>query len=70
MVCHGVWDGAQVAQRLKGAIASKIHGYEDLLSQLVAEACIDVLPQNPVNFNVDNVRVVKIEGAPSLQREG
>lgn len=52
----------QVATRLKSAIASKIYGYEDALSELVAEACIDVLPKNPVNFNVDNVRVVKIPG--------
>jgi hypothetical protein len=27
-----------------------------------AEACIDVVPKNPHNFNVDNVRVVKING--------
>ena len=53
---------AQVATRLKGAIASKISGYEDMLSKLVAEACVDVCPKNPVNFNVDNVRVVKIPG--------
>lgn len=52
-----------VAQRLKGAICSKIHGYEEVIANLVAEACIDVLPQNPVNFNVDNVRVVKIPGS-------
>lgn len=51
-----------VATRLKGAICSKIYGYEDLLSGIVAEACIDVLPKNPHNFNVDNVRVVKIPG--------
>lgn len=35
----------QVARRLKGAISSKINGYEDLLSGLVAESCIDVLPK-------------------------
>ena len=26
------------------------------------QACIDVVPKNPANFNVDNVRVVKIPG--------
>ena len=26
------------------------------------QACIDVVPKNPANFNVDNVRVVKILG--------
>lgn len=53
----------KVAARLKGTIASKIYGYEELLSQLVSEACIDVCPKNPANFNVDNVRIVKLLGA-------
>lgn len=35
---------------------------EDILASLVAEAVLAVLPKNPVNFNVDNVRVVKIMG--------
>ena len=29
----------------------------------MAEACVDVCPKNPINFNVDNVRVVKIPGS-------
>lgn len=52
----------QVALRLRGAISSKQLGYEDLLAPLIAEACIDVVPANTHNFNVDNVRVVKIMG--------
>lgn len=52
----------QVALRLRGAISSKQLGYEDLLAPLIAEACIDVVPSNPHNFNVDNVRIVKIMG--------
>jgi len=47
---------------LKPAIASKQYGSEDTLSSLVAEAALIVMPLNPVNFNVDNVRVVKILG--------
>ncbi|KAG2118227.1 chaperonin Cpn60/TCP-1 family [Suillus discolor] len=47
---------------LKPAIASKQYGYEDTLSSLVAEAALVVMPKNPKNFNVDNVRVVKIMG--------
>ncbi|KAI0821230.1 T-complex protein 1 [Irpex lacteus] len=47
---------------LKPAIASKQYGYEDTLSSLVAEAALAVMPPNPKNFNVDNVRVVKIMG--------
>lgn len=53
----------QVTKRIKGAVSSKINGMEDILAPLVAEACIDVCPKNPLNFNVDNVRVVKIPGA-------
>ncbi|GAB4819631.1 hypothetical protein N2152v2_006677, partial [Parachlorella kessleri] len=52
----------QVAERIKGSISSKLHGYEGLLAPLVAEACIGVLPANAANFNVDNVRVAKISG--------
>lgn len=55
--CH-----CQVAERIKGSVSSKLHGYESLLAPLIAEACIDVVPTNPANFNVDNVRVVKISG--------
>ncbi|EKM53663.1 uncharacterized protein PHACADRAFT_260138 [Phanerochaete carnosa HHB-10118-sp] len=53
---------AELAIALKPAIASKQYGYEDTLSSLVAEAALAVMPPNPKNFNVDNVRVVKIMG--------
>lgn len=43
-------------------IASKQSGSEDILSQLIAQAVLAVLPKNPANFNVDNIRVVKIMG--------
>lgn len=51
-----------LATALKPAIASKQYGFEDTLSALVAEAALAVMPANPKNFNVDNVRVVKILG--------
>lgn len=47
---------------LKPAIASKQYGSEDILASLVAEAALSIMPSNPINFNVDNVRVVKIMG--------
>ena len=53
---------ASLATALKPAIASKQYGYEDQLASLVAEASLAVMPPNPKNFNVDNVRVVKIMG--------
>ena len=53
---------SSLSSALKPAIASKQYGYEDTLSALVAEAALAVMPANPKNFNVDNVRVVKIMG--------
>jgi T-complex protein 1 subunit theta len=53
---------AELCKALRTVVASKQSGTEDLLASLVAEAVLAVLPKNPVNFNVDNVRVVKIMG--------
>uniref|UniRef100_A0A2N9EFB2 CCT-theta n=1 Tax=Fagus sylvatica TaxID=28930 RepID=A0A2N9EFB2_FAGSY len=52
----------QVLLRIKAAVASKQFGQEDTLCSLVADACIQVCPNNPTNFNVDNVRVAKLLG--------
>lgn len=57
-----VRDHAAVTERIKGSVSSKQFGYESLLSPLISEACIAVVPKNPNNFNVDNVRVVKVPG--------
>ncbi|GAM88887.1 hypothetical protein ANO11243_069210 [Dothideomycetidae sp. 11243] len=51
-----------LARALRSVIGAKQAGHEDQLSELVAEAVLAVLPKNPSNFNVDNVRVVKIMG--------
>ncbi|KIV89823.1 T-complex protein 1, theta subunit [Exophiala mesophila] len=51
-----------LSKALRTVVASKQSGQEDVLAQLIAEAVLVVLPKNPVNFNVDNVRVVKIMG--------
>ncbi|KAL4607072.1 hypothetical protein ACB092_09G148500 [Castanea dentata] len=52
----------QVLSRIRAAVASKQFGQEDTLCSLVADACIQVCPKNPANFNVDNVRVAKLLG--------
>ncbi|KAL2577325.1 hypothetical protein AAZV13_16G125700 [Glycine max] len=57
-----VRDKEQVVSRMKAAVASKQFGQEDTLCSLVADACIQVCPKNPANFNVDNVRVAKLLG--------
>lgn len=52
----------QVKRGLKSAIMSKQYGNEDLLTSLISEACVSILPEQ-TTFNVDNVRVCKILGA-------
>ncbi|XP_047338127.1 T-complex protein 1 subunit theta-like [Impatiens glandulifera] len=52
----------EVIRRMKAAVASKQYGQEDVLCSLIADACIQVCPQNPANFIVDNVRVAKLLG--------
>ncbi|ROV88245.1 hypothetical protein VSDG_09035 [Cytospora chrysosperma] len=52
----------ELAKAIRTVVASKQNGNEDFLAGLVAEAVLAVLPKNPVNFNVDNIRVVKIMG--------
>lgn len=57
-----VRDKGEVVSRMKAAVASKQFGQEDTICSLVADACIQVCPKNPANFNVDNVRVAKLLG--------
>lgn len=69
MVCKTADDclrKEQVVDAIRTSIASKQYGYEDFLADLVAEACINVSPSNVRSFNVDNVRVVKLDGESIL----
>ena len=52
----------QLSKAVRTVVASKQNGSEDFLADLVSEAVLGVLPKNPANFNVDNIRVVKIMG--------
>lgn len=52
----------ELTKAIRTVIGSKQFGNEDILAPLVAEAILMVLPKNPANFNVDNIRVVKIMG--------
>ncbi|KDD73101.1 TCP-1/cpn60 chaperonin, partial [Helicosporidium sp. ATCC 50920] len=58
-------DPAQAARRLLGPLASKQYGQEATLAALVADACIRASPPkgSSADFNVDNVRVLKVPGA-------
>ncbi|KAI0535638.1 T-complex protein 1 subunit theta [Xylaria digitata] len=55
-------DQEELSKAIRTVVASKQNGNEEILADLVAEAVLAVMPKNPVNFNVDNVRVVKIMG--------
>jgi T-complex protein 1 subunit theta len=52
----------QVLNALRTCIGSKITGYDEIFADLCAKACTNACPADPRNFNVDNVRVVKLEG--------
>ncbi|ROT85674.1 T-complex protein 1 subunit theta [Penaeus vannamei] len=55
-------DLVTVTKALRSAIMSKQYGHEDFLANLVAKACISILPEK-TTFNVDNVRICKIIGS-------
>ncbi|XP_022687930.1 T-complex protein 1 subunit theta-like [Varroa jacobsoni] len=57
---------AEVKKAIRAAIMSKQLGHEDFLVDLVAKACISILPEETA-FNVDNVRVCKILGSGITQ---
>ncbi|GAA5803258.1 T-complex protein 1 theta subunit [Helicostylum pulchrum] len=56
-------DKKELLKIIKAPISSKQYGYEDLLSELVVEAALNIMPKNPKDFNVDNIRVVKVMGS-------
>jgi T-complex protein 1 subunit theta len=65
LVCDKVEDirsQEELSKAIRTVVAAKQSGSEDFLADLVAEGVLAVLPKNPVNFNVDNIRVVKIMG--------
>jgi T-complex protein 1 subunit theta len=57
----------ELSKAIRTVVASKQSGSEDFLANMVAEAVLAVLPKNPNNFNVDNIRVVKIMGGSMEQ---
>lgn len=52
----------ELSKAIRTVVAAKQSGSEDKLADMVAEAVLAVLPKVASNFNVDNVRVVKIMG--------
>ena len=56
-------DLEQVRKYLKSSIMSKQFEHYDLIADLVAKACVQIVPKNQSNFNVDNIRICKILGS-------
>lgn len=64
LVCYEIDDVRnieKVKEGLKASIMSKQFGSEDFLSNLIAKACVAIMPEE-TTFNVDNIRVCKILG--------
>jgi len=66
LVCPTNFDLRKIedlAQACRTAIASKCFGLEEFISTTVAEACKIAMPKNPLEFQVDNIRTIKILGS-------
>lgn len=65
LICHEIKDVKnleQAARGIKTSVMSKQYGNEDFLSDLIAKACMSILPEQ-TTFNVDNIRVCKVLGS-------
>jgi T-complex protein 1 subunit theta len=60
--CPNVRDVAEIRKSVKTAMSSKQFGSEDLLADLVAQACTKVMPPHQSKFDTDSVRVTKVHG--------
>jgi T-complex protein 1 subunit theta len=57
-------DPIQLKEAVKSVLATKQYGYEDLLTELVCNACLTTMSptaQNP-KLNMDSVRISKLRG--------
>lgn len=65
LVCFTIDDFKNVdlvRKGLRAAVMSKQYGNEDFITDLIAKACVSILPDKST-FNVDNIRVCKILGS-------
>lgn len=58
-----VRDLDSVSKALFASISAKVPNHSKFLSNLVSKACINSTPDNPKNFDIDNIRVVHILGS-------
>lgn len=68
LCCHTVPDVKNregIIPIIRTSVASKQDGYEDFLAEIIADACVSIMPTKRT-FNVDHVRTCKILGAGVL----
>ena len=53
----------QISKALLAPMSAKVPNYSEFMAKLVAKACINSTPDNPRNFDIDNIRVVHILGS-------
>lgn len=61
---ENIRDPVQLKEAVKSVLATKQYGYEDLLTELVCNACLTTMSptaQNP-KLNMDSVRISKLRG--------
>lgn len=61
---QNIRDPAELKLAIKSVIGTKQYGYEDLLSELVVNACLITLPPSGKSpkLNMDSVRIAKLRG--------
>ncbi|ORZ29769.1 chaperonin Cpn60/TCP-1 family [Catenaria anguillulae PL171] len=47
---------------VRPVIMAKQYGFEDVITPLIVDAALNIMPSNPKDFSVDSVRVVKVLG--------
>ncbi|KRX19305.1 T-complex protein 1 subunit theta, partial [Trichinella nelsoni] len=60
---HSIRDDEAVKAVVRSSIATKVYGQEDMLSDLVVQACTLALSADYSMYNVDNIRICKILGS-------
>ncbi|CAK7895929.1 T-complex protein 1 subunit theta [[Candida] anglica] len=61
---RSVTEPSELLKAIKPVVGAKQYGFEDLISRLVIEAVSSVMnPKQPMAFNIDSVRVVKVMGS-------
>ena len=62
-------DHEEVLKCMKSSVSSKQFGLEDVLGELITQACLYAIPKGSTKLSVDNIRVQKILGGSIYDSE-